>query len=281
MKKNNLSAVILFLFLGLAPVFAESNIGWDFVFVEGGTFAMGSETGEEDEKPVHSVTIDSFDKCIHQVTQSEYYSIMGSISSYYKGQNLPVEWVTWYEAVEYCVRRSLAEGLTPCYRGSRDKGYTCNFKANGYRLPTEAEWEYAARGGVKCYLDTDFSGSDYITGVAWYNDAKTHDIMMKTPNELGIYDMTGNVCEWCWDWYGTYSSKPQSNPRGAVAGLYKVVRGVTCTGRVFYNGTYIEKFDTYRIDYRSYEPPDGVGSDNPRYYENPLGFRVVRSCLAN
>jgi len=178
----------------------------NFVFVEGGTFQMGSNDGDSDEKPVHSVTVSSFYVGKFEVTQKEYQNVMGKNPSYFKGENNPVENVTWYDAVKYCNKRSEKEGRTPSYN-INGNNVTCDFSANGYRLPTEAEWEYAARGGNKSQ-NYKYSGSNKIGDVAWYDSnsgLRTHPVGQKAPNELGIYDMTGNVWEWCWDWYdGNY-----------------------------------------------------------------------------
>ena len=212
-----------------APVPQQSNTPQNMVYVEGGTFCMGSENGKYDnEKPVHEVTVSSFYMGKYEVTQAEYQAVMGSNPSDFKGNNRPVENVSWYDAVEYCNRLSKKEGLTPCYSGS-GKNITCNWNANGYRLPTEAEWEYAARGGIN-KDDYKYSGSNDINEVAWYegnSGGKPHDVGTKKANSLGIYDMRGNVNEWCWDWYdgGYYSKSPRINPTGASAGSFRVRRG--------------------------------------------------------
>ena len=196
----------------------------EMVFVEGGTFQMGSD----DEKPVHSVTVSDFYIGKYEVTQGEYKAVMGKNPSSFtsSGNNAPVEQVSWYDAVEYCNKLSEKEGLKKCYSGSGES-IKRDFSANGYRLPTEAEWEYAARGGNKS-KGYHYSGSNDIGSVAWYNDnsgSKTHSIGSKQANELGIYDMSGNVLEWCCDWYGDYSSSAQINPRGPGSGSYRVGRG--------------------------------------------------------
>jgi formylglycine-generating enzyme required for sulfatase activity len=201
----------------------ESN----FVRVEGGTFQMGSNNGDSDEKPIHTVTVKSFSISKYEVTQKEWQEVMGNNPSGFKGDNRPVENVSWYEAVDYCNKRSIKERLTPVYKGSGDN-ITCDWNANGYRLPTEAEWEFAAKGGTKEYLTTEYSGSNSVDVVAWYSGNSgnsTHPVGTKAANSLGIYDMSGNVWEWCWDWYGGYSSGSQTDPRGAVSGAIRVFRG--------------------------------------------------------
>ena len=243
--------------MAAASVFAD---GPDFKLVEGGTFQMGSTSGESDEKPVHSVTVTSFYMCDHEVTQKEYRDVMGTNPSYYKGDSRPVDQVTWFNAIEYCNALSRKEGLTPCYTQSGGT-WTCNFNADGYRLPTEAEWEYAARGGNKSNGYT-YSGSNSLGNVAWYYDnsgSSTHDVKTKSPNELGLYDMSGNVWEWCWDWYGSYSSSSQTNPTGASSGSYRVRRG----GGWDFDASYC------RVANRRYLSPSNSF--------NNFGFRVVRS----
>jgi formylglycine-generating enzyme required for sulfatase activity len=200
-----------------------------FVFVQGGTFQMGTASGgDDDERPVHTVTLTSFYMGKYEVTQQEWTEIMGSNPSYSKGDDLPVGMVSWYDAIEYCNKRSLREGLTPAYRGSGDS-VTCDFSASGYRLPTEAEWEYAAKGGANgAYLTYLYAGSNSVGGVGWYDgnsgDGK-HPVGQKQPNDLGLYDMSGNVMEWCWDWYGDYPGGSQTDPEGPASGWWRVLRG--------------------------------------------------------
>ncbi len=198
------------------------------IFVKGGSFQMGSNDSNSDEKPIHSVTVSDFYIGKYEVTQKEWKAVMGSNPSNWKGDNLPVERVSWYDAVEFCNKKSEMEGLQKCYSGS-GKNITCDFTKNGYRLPTEAEWEYAARGGNKS-KGYKYSGSNNIGDVAWYTSnsgSKTHPVGTKRSNELGIYDMSGNVWEWCWDWYDEnyYSISPGSNPRGPNSGKFAVLRG--------------------------------------------------------
>ena len=182
---------------------------FDMVYVEGGTFTMGatSEQGsdvKDNEKPAHSVTLSSYYIGKYEVTQKQWVEIMGSNPSHFEGDNLPVEMVSWND-VQVFLRRLNAK------TGKR------------YRLPTEAEWEYAARGGNRS-RGYKYSGSNDIGTVAWY-DNSTHPVGSKLPNELGIYDMTGNVKEFCSDRYGDYSSTAQTNPQGPAAGTIRVVRG--------------------------------------------------------
>ncbi|MDP8211053.1 MAG: SUMF1/EgtB/PvdO family nonheme iron enzyme, partial [Candidatus Stygibacter australis] len=232
------------------------------VFVEGGTFQMGSSSGDDDEKPVHSVTVSDFYIGKYEVTQGEYEAVMGKNPSNFKdsGKDAPVEQVSWYDAVEYCNKLSDQEGLDRCYSGSGEN-IKCDFDANGYRLPTEAEWEYAALGGNKS-KGYKYSGSNGLKQVAWYKDnsgSKTHSAGGKQANELGVYDMSGNVWEWCWDWKGDYSSGLQNNPRGSSSGSSRVFRGGCWSSYASYCRT------AYRYII------------SPGYSFSYLGFRVVRS----
>ena len=177
------------------------------------------------------------------------------------GDNYPMYCVSWYEAVEYCNKRSIREGLTPAYSGSGDY-ITCDFKANGYRLPTEAEWEWAARGGGKDGMIYEYSGSGGVDAVAWYSGNSgrqmTHPVQTKVANSLGLYDMSGNVFEWCWDWYGGYSSGAQTEPAGASSGSYRIERG----------GSRSNDAGDTRVAFRAYFAPS-------RRHDT-LSFRLVR-----
>ena len=210
--------------------YSASQHGIEEVFVEGGSFRMGDVWGggDSDEKPVRSVTLRSFYIAKHEVTQALYKEIMGTNPSYFKGDNLPVERVTWYNAVEFCNKLSEKVGLQKVYK-INGTNVTADFTKNGYRLPTEAEWEYAARSGGR--NDRKWSGTNTeseLGNYAWYDKnsgSKTHPVGTKQPNDLGIYDMSGNVWEWCWDWKGSYSSSSQTNPTGSSTGSYRVERG--------------------------------------------------------
>jgi formylglycine-generating enzyme required for sulfatase activity len=181
----------------------------EMVFVEGGTFQMGSDTGEDDEKPVHSVTLSSFNIGKYEVTQSQWKAVMGNNPSHFSGcDDCPVETVSWNDVQNFIRKLNAQTG-------------------QNYRLPTEAEWEYAAKGG-KSSKGYTYSGSNELNSVAWYSDNsgdKTHNVGGKKSNELGIFDLTGNVWEWCSDWYGTYSSYSETDPTGASSGESIVLRG--------------------------------------------------------
>jgi formylglycine-generating enzyme required for sulfatase activity len=243
----------------------------DMVWIDGGTFMMGSPSSEVDrgsDETQHQVTISrGFYMGKYAVTQAEYQAVMGNNPSYSKGGNLPVEQVSWYDAVEYCNKRSVREGLTSAYTVS-DTTVTWNREADGYRLPTEAEWEYACRAGTTSPFNT---GNNITTeqanydGNYPYNDnaegtccEKTTAVGSFAANRWGLYDMHGNVWEWCWDWYGDYASGFQTDPTGAASGAYRVFRG----------GGWGDSAEDVRSAYRSYDAPSTRNID--------LGFRLLR-----
>ena len=259
------------------------NIIRNMVYVSGGTFTMGAnseqeeeigdEIGDEinyDETPTHQVTLSSFSIGRHEVTQEEWKAVMGSNPSEFVGAQLPVENVSWNDCQKFIKKLNAITGKT-------------------FRLPTEAEWEFAARGGNKS-KHYEYSGSNDLDEVAWYyensgdkkitftwdidgnseedideqidlgieaNHCKTHQIMKKKPNELGIYDMSGNISEWCSDWYGVYSSSRQVNPKGASSGSSRVIRG----------GNLINLTNNCRVSSRGKSAPDNC-------YSN-VGFRLA------
>lgn len=249
----------------------------NFVLVTGGTFVNTKSTyyGK-------SVTISNFYIGKYEVTQKEWIEVMGSNPSKFRGDNLPVEMVSWYDCVEYCNKRSIKEGLKPYYNIDTNKKdpnnkndndnmkwtVTINGKANGYRLPTEAEWEYAAGGGQMSENYT-YSGSNNADEVAWYwknagnkylsgdwnwpmienNNNKTKSIGVNKPNELGLYDMSGNVREWCWNWYGNLDSNS-----GSI--------------RVWKGGGWLGDVRCCESSFRGKYEANGRGSDQ--------GFRVCR-----
>ena len=258
MKKAIFVIVLILLLTGCSRSVAPKGM----VFVEGGTFEMGSNDGDDDEKPEHSVTVSDFYIGKYEVTQGEYEAVMGKnpAGEYGTGDSYPVYYVSWYDAVEFCNKLSDKEGLNRCYSGSGEN-IKCDFNVNGYRLPTEAEWEYAACGGNKSN-GYKYSGSNDLKQVAWYSDNsgnKTHSVGETQANELGIFDMSGNVYEWCWDWYGDYSSSSQNNPRGSSSGSYRV-----CRGGSWYGGA-----SRCRTAYRSFRDPGNSSGI--------LGFRLACS----
>ena len=210
-----------------------TRIPTGFVLVEGGSFTMGSPSDESgrdpDEGPHENVTISSFIIAKHAVTQSLYQTVTNTNPSQFTGNsNRPVDSVSWYKAVAFCNAMSDRDGLDRVYTID-GRNVTMDRTKNGYRLPTEAEWEFAARGGNASngYL---YSGSNDVNTVGWYGDNSnntTHAVGLKSDNELGLYDMSGNVGEWCWDWYSfvlDYAS--QTDPVSPVeSGSYRIVRG--------------------------------------------------------
>ena len=191
-------------------VITANGVSFVMKRVEGGTFQMGSTDNEayDDEKPVHSVTLSPFYMGETEVTQALWKAVMGTNPSHWEGDNLPVERVSWDDCQEFIRKLNQLTG-------------------KDFRLPTEAEWEYAARGGKRSN-GYKYAGSNSLGSVAWYadnSDRKTHAVKGKSPNELGLYDMSGNVWEWCGDWYGNYGSGSQTNPKGAGSGSCRVLRG--------------------------------------------------------
>lgn len=255
----------------------NSQLNDDMVFVEGGAFKSSKSSFTNKNE-----TLDSFYIGKYEVTQKEWMEIMGENPSGFKGDDLPVEMVSWYDAVEYCNQKSIKENLKPYYNIDKDNldtnnhnendnikwNVTINEGANGYRLPTEAEWEYAASGGQKS-LDYTYSGSNNPDEVAWYwinagdniltgdwswpaiesNRNQTKKVGTQKANELGIYDMSGNVREWCWEWY--------SDPEGPKQ-TWRVVKGGGWMGGVNNN----------EIAFRGKFDANGFGPDQ--------GFRIVR-----
>jgi formylglycine-generating enzyme required for sulfatase activity len=262
------------------------------VQVAGGSFDMGKElgtAGSGDIENSHTVTLTGFNMSKYQVTQEQYQAVMGktiveqqalatmSTTNYGRGNNYPMYYVSWYDALVFCNKLSIAEGLSPAYsiNGKTDpaewgtvptsSNATWNAAviidgSNGYRLPTEAQWEYAAKGGNTGETFT-YAGSDTVGDVAWYTSNSgntTHEVGTKAPNGLGLYDMSGNVSEWCWDWRGDYTSEAASDPMGPSAGSYRVNRG----GSWYYSAGRVRS--VYRFD------------DYPHDRNSSIGFRLVR-----
>ena len=263
----------------------------NFVLVTGGTFRNTQSNYYE-----KGITISSFYIGKYEVTQKEWTEVMGSNPSKFKGENLPVETVNWYDSVEYCNKRSIKEGLTPYYNIDKDKKdpnnkpdpqfgdldtikwtVTINAGAKGYRLPTEAEWEYAADGG-QLSRSYEYSGSDFEDEVVWYwrnagdkhlngfwnwpaieqNNDRTKPVGSKKANELGLYDMSGNAREWCWDWYGDLATNV-TDPEGSQSGFSKVWKG----------GGWMSDVRFTESAFRGRLAANGTGPDQ--------GFRVCRN----
>ncbi|MEK7435090.1 MAG: SUMF1/EgtB/PvdO family nonheme iron enzyme [Cyanobacteriota bacterium] len=243
--------------------------------IEGGSFDMGNNTGENDEKPVHKITLNSFYIAKYETTQKEYQSIMGNNPSNFKkdndvSNNFPVEKVSWFDAIKYCNEKSRQESLPQAYNDvtgdllDKDGKITTDLtKVIGYRLPTEAEWEFSAKGGTKsqAYI---YSGSNTVDEVGWLltnSEKKTHEVGMKKSNELGIYDMSGNVWEWCNDWYDEnfYKTSTEKNPINLKASDTRVSRG----GSLVYDANYLRSSNRY--------------GDIPVITGSNLGFRIAKS----
>jgi formylglycine-generating enzyme required for sulfatase activity len=209
---------------GLPPQITTPG-GIEMVLVPAGEFMMGNP-GDVDSRPVHKVALSPFYMDKHEITQAVYEKLMGLNPSRHKGADHPVERVRWSDAIKFCNARSQSEGLRPCYDV---KSRTCDFAAEGYRLPTEAEWEYACRAGSQgdYYFD---GGADALAAHAWFkgNAGRTHrPVGRKPPNPFGLYDMAGNVREWCNDRYAVdyYAKSPAADPHGPAAGEKAVLRG--------------------------------------------------------
>ena len=188
---------------------------------------MGSPQNESgrsaNEGPQHQVTVSSFYMAEFPVTQKEYQDVTGKTPSAFKGPDLPVEQVSWLDAADYCNKLSLAEGLTPAY-SITGNNVQWNRQADGYRLPTEAEWEYACRAGTQ----TPFYTGNSVNTAGWYSansGGKTQPVGGKLPNAWGLYDMHGNVLEWCWDWLANYTAAATTDPAGPATGTNRVYRG--------------------------------------------------------
>lgn len=243
---------------GAVETITVKGVSFNMIKVQGGTFTMGAtaEQGSDadsDEKPTHQVTLSDYYIGETEVTQELWKAVMGSNPSVFSGTNLPVENVSWDDCQTFITKLNQLTG-------------------KNFRLPTEAEWEYAARGGQKSrgykYAGRGgqkskgykYAGSNTLSDVAWYRDnssRKTHSVKQKKANELGLYDMTGNVWEWCQDWYGSYSSNAQTNPTGPSSGSYRVARG----------GSWSSTASSCHVADRNYH--------SPGYRDSYLGFRVV------
>jgi formylglycine-generating enzyme len=273
--------------VSFSPTGMQPVAGITLVFIPAGAFRMGSDWEKDPnnpdrdkgrfirEQPVHTVTISSFQMGAYEVTQGQYKAVMSVNPSYFKGDNLPVESVSWWDAIKFCNRLSDKAGLERCYNEINGE---CCFTKNGFRLPTEAEWEYACRAGTTTNYYTGDSEND-LDRAGWYfgnsgdrnvvtirwnidtlkdNNSRTHPVGQKAPNAWGLYDMHGNVKEWCNDRYGNYSSGGSINPTGIQHGVNRVWRG----GGWYYFASGCRS--VFRM------------GCNPYSRDTDIGFRVVR-----
>jgi len=236
----------------------------EMVCIPAGGFQMGSDAGSPDETPVHRVYVDAFLMDRHEVTQAQYSAFPLPDPSHFKNPQHPVEQINWTDALAFCNERSLDENLTPCYDIETGE---CNFQANGYRLPTEAEWEYACRAGTH----TEFAygnGTGHFQAGAWYREnapQKTQPVATRQPNAWGLYDMHGNVREWCYDYYSdtTYQQSPEKNARGPAQGRERVIRG----------GGWDSSAQSCRSAYRTAD----ASINDTCLASDSIGFRCVRN----
>ena len=242
--------------------FQVRNQPLELVAISGGTAITGQlgEDGEEDEFPPRELQLSSFMIGVHEVTAKEWAMATPGFVVDGDGEDLPVVNVTFYDVLEYCNEKSRKDGLKPCYEFFGDS-VTCDFSAKGYRLPTEAEWEYAAREASK-ELNFRYSGSNDPDAVGWHSansDGRIHPIRKREPNSLGLYDMSGNAAEWVWNWYSGYSSLSKLPHTGPDSGTDKVFRG----------GSWFQPASDMRVTNRDHA--------KPLIQKNYLGFRVARS----
>lgn len=254
--------------------FISDPEGFELVLVEAGSFEMGTTDGLPNASPVHTVELTkSFYMSTLLVTFEQYDAYCLDVGktlpddSGWGREDRPVTWISWYDAAEYCNWLSERSGFASCYSGIRGAVEECDFTVNGYRLPTEAEWEYTARGGLR-NQGFPFAGGNFADEVGWYNGNSfdsTHPVGQLQPNELGLYDMSGNVWELCWDWYDRdyYALSPSADPVGPDRPV-----GMMDQLRVRRGGSYQSLSQELRVTYRSQDTP---------YMENLNGIRLVRT----
>lgn len=278
----------------------------NFVLISGGIFEMGSpdtEAWRSEDETQHIVTVSDFYMSMYEVTQAEYTEVIGSNPSSFSGDMLPVETVSWLDAIRYCNARSELEGLQPAY-SIEGQTVTWNRSADGYRLPTEAEWEYACRAGTTTPFHTEnsisaeeanyyghypyeiennyFSQSNLDTKPGEYRQT-TVDVSSFSPNGWGLYNMHGNVGEWVWDYYGAYSAEEQNNPTGPETGTLRIYRGggwndFAKNMRSAYRAAMAEDKSSFNIGIRlvrnAVSGPDSVVSTGKENTES-IGERVL------
>ncbi|MCH8046741.1 MAG: formylglycine-generating enzyme family protein [Planctomycetes bacterium] len=246
------------------PIEITTSSGVRMVMLPGGEFLMGSSGGDADEAPRHTVRVSPLAIDKFEVGQDQYAAMELPDPSHFKGENRPVEQIRWSDAAMFCNERSRREGLTPCYN---EATFECNFEAGGYRLPTEAEWEYVARAGAD--TDYDFGSSPMaLKNYACYAGnarKKTDPVGQKKPNGWGLHDMYGNVSEWCQDVYGKtyYQDSPSDDPRGPKTGKKRVIRG----------GSWKSSEAGCRASIRQAGTP---GTTDACFVRDTCGFRCVR-----
>lgn len=251
-----------------APQVVKTKGGTEMVLIPACEFNMGSASGNADEAPVHKVALSAFLIDRREVTQRQFDLLELPHPSHFRAPDNPAEMLGWGQAIAFCNARSLAEGLEPCYN---EESGACDFETDGYRLPTEAEWECACRAGTS---QAYFFGADPRSAGqhAWFGenaDKRTHAVGQKKPNPWGLYDMCGNVAEWCNDPYGEryYADSPASNPRGPAQGTRYVLRG----------GAWNSGAKGLRSAARVGESP---GFQDACFARDAIGFRCARKANA-
>lgn len=251
------------------PVEITTKSGIEMIAVPGGEFLMGSSQGNPDEAPPHKVKVSGFLMDKFEVTQEMFAKVqLPNPSHWNENAKKPVERVRWRDAKQYCNERSALEGLKPCYN-EKTPEWTCDYAASGYRLPTEAEWEYACHAGIEGPYD--FGAADKLRQFAWFadnSDEKTHPVGQKKPNRWGFHDMYGNVAEWCEDVYSTnyYLASAPLDPQGPP-GTGKD------TKRVMRGGSWKASADMSRSTFRQGQR---TGDTDACFYTDYCGFRCVR-----
>ncbi|MDR1929956.1 MAG: formylglycine-generating enzyme family protein [Treponema sp.] len=260
----------VFFFLCALPVLALSLEPAKFfpkmIHINGGSFYRGSNEGAfRVNERVHEATVKPFLLSETEVTQDLYAAVMNHNPSYFKGAELPVESVSWFDAVLFCNSLSELNGLKPAYTVEGET-VTWDRDSKGFRLPTEAEWEYAARGGQNAGGEilekAGYSGGSAAADLGWYSanaNRRPQPVKTKLPNQLGLYDMSGNVWEWCWDWYDDYPAEPIYDPVGSPQGRNRVFRG----------GAWVTPVNQLRVTFRVGNPPSSKAYS--------VGFRIAQN----